>query len=174
MVVLPTLAIFGVATWVAVKALRFAPPGTIRIISGPDGSSYRTQAERYKKIVEASGVKVEILPSRGTLDNLKQLANPAVKVDVGFVQGGLSDGIDVSHLVSLGSVAAQPVMLYCRGPQPVELLSELRGKRLAIGPEGSGTRVLALKTPPSFADQLYVLRDHVATVRRRLQTSDES
>ena len=27
-----------------------------------------------------------------------------------------------------------------------------------------------LKTPLSFADQLYVLRDHVATVRRRLET----
>jgi hypothetical protein len=26
-----------------------------------------------------------------------------------------------------------------------------------------------IKTPLSFADQLYVLRDHVATVRRRLQ-----
>ena len=28
--------------------------------------------------------------------------------------------------------------------------------------------VAELKTPPSFGDQLYVLRDHVATVRRRL------
>ena len=30
--------------------------------------------------------------------------------------------------------------------------------------------VKELKTPTSFADQLYVLRDHVATVRRRVQT----
>ena len=29
-----------------------------------------------------------------------------------------------------------------------------------------------LRTPLSFADQLYVLRDHVAKVRRRLQTDD--
>jgi len=28
-----------------------------------------------------------------------------------------------------------------------------------------------LKTPPSFGDQLYVLRDHVASVRRRLEQS---
>jgi hypothetical protein len=27
-----------------------------------------------------------------------------------------------------------------------------------------------LKLPPAFADQLYVLRDHVAMVSRRLQT----
>jgi hypothetical protein len=29
--------------------------------------------------------------------------------------------------------------------------------------------VEALKTPLSFADQLYVLRDHVSSVRRRLE-----
>jgi hypothetical protein len=31
--------------------------------------------------------------------------------------------------------------------------------------------VSELRTPPSFADQLYVLRDHVAAVRRRLDVS---
>src|SRR5262249_38396761 len=76
--------------------------------------------------------------------NLQKLADPAVKVDVGFVQGGLTDGIDTSRLVSLGSVFAQPLMIYCRAAKPPELLSELRGKRLAIGPEGTGARVLAL------------------------------
>jgi NMT1-like family len=144
-VVVPALLVLGAAAWVGVKGLRFAPPGTIRMVSGPDGSGYRTQAEKYKKAIERYGVKVEILPSRGSLDNLKQLVNPAVKADVGFVQGGLTDDIDVSRLVSLGSVFAQPLMVYCRSPEPVELLSQLRGKRLAVGPEGSGTRVLALK-----------------------------
>lgn len=132
------------ASWVAVKAFRFAPPSTIRMVSGPDGSGYRRSAEKYKAIIERFGVKVEILPSRGALDNLQKLADPAAKVDVGFVQGGLTEGIDTSRLVSLGSVFAQPLMVYCRLPQPPELLSELRGKRLAVGPPGSGGRVLAL------------------------------
>ena len=46
---------------VAVKAARFAPPKTIRFASGPDGSSYRNQAEKYQKILARDGVKVEIL-----------------------------------------------------------------------------------------------------------------
>ena len=48
-----------------------------------------------------------------------------------------------------------------------------------------GTKILAridqiahsvdeIKTPLSFADQLYVLRDHVAAVRRRMQQSARS
>ena len=61
------------------------------------------------------------------------------------MQGGLAEGRDLPHLVSLGSVYPQPMMVYCRHPEPVELLTQLKGKRLAVGPEGSGTRVLALK-----------------------------
>ena len=61
------------------------------------------------------------------------------------MQGGLAEGRDLPHLVSLGSVYPQPLMVYCRSAEPVEMLSQLKGKRLAVGPEGSGTRVLALK-----------------------------
>jgi hypothetical protein len=145
LVVLPTLALLIAAGWVALKATRFAPPGTIRFISGPDGSSYRNLADKYQQALQRYGVKVEVLPSRGALENLERLADRSKKVDVGFVQGGLTDGLDTTHLVSLGTVFAQPLMVYCRSREPVELLSALRGKRLAIGPEGSGTRVLALK-----------------------------
>jgi len=144
-VIIPALLVLVAAVWVARKALRFAPPTTIRIASGPEGSGYRNQAEKYKKIIEAYGVKVQVVPSKGALDNLQQLADRKAKVDVGFVQGGLSDGIDTTGLVSLGSVFAQPIMAYCRSDVPIEMLSQLKGKRIAVGPEGSGTRVLAMK-----------------------------
>ena len=91
---LPTVLIAVLAVVVAVKAARFAPPKTIHFAAGPDGSSYRNQAEKYQKILARDGVKLEILPSRGALDNLDKLANPAAKVDVGFVQGGLTEGRD--------------------------------------------------------------------------------
>ena len=140
---LPLLALLSAGILAAQKLVHPAPT-TIRILSGPDGSSYRLNAEKYKKIIEHYGVKVIVLPSHGALDNLHQLANPKVKADVAFVQGGLTDGVDISHLVSLGSVFAQPLMVYYRHAEPVELLSQLKGKRLAIGPEGSGARALAL------------------------------
>ncbi len=145
LVSVPGIIVLALTAWVALKSLRFAPPGKIRFISGPDGSSYRTQADRYKKIIEAYGVKVEVIPSRGALENLQKLADPRNKIDVGFVQGGLSDGIKTGGLVSLGSVFAQPLMIYAHSDGPLETLAPLTGRRLAVGPEGSGTRVLALK-----------------------------
>ena len=61
------------------------------------------------------------------------------------MQGGLSEGVDIEHLRSLGSLFTQPLLVFYRGTREIEELSQLRGKRLAIGPEGSGTHSLALK-----------------------------
>ena len=141
----PALLVILVGAWLAVRFVRPAPPNLIRLIGGPEGSTYLTTAQKYKKIIEGYGVKVEILPSKGSLDNLLQLVNPKINADVGFVQGGLTDGVDISHLFSLGSIFAQGVMVYYRGPQPLDALYQMKGKRLAIGPEGSGTRALVLK-----------------------------
>jgi hypothetical protein len=145
MVGLPIALVVVAAFALASKLMQSAPPTHIRFISGSPGSSYRTLADRYKKIIEGHGVKVEIVPSEGAFDNLQRLADPKAKVDVGFVQGGLADGADVSRLVSLGTVFTQPLMVYYRLPQAIDRLTELRGKRIAIGAEGSGTHALALK-----------------------------
>jgi hypothetical protein len=64
-------------------------------------------------------------------------------VDVAFVQGGLAGLGKAGELISLGSVSYVPVLLFYRAPSPITRLSQLDGKRIAIGREGSGTRVLA-------------------------------
>ena len=70
--------------------------------------------------------------------------DPAVRVDVGFVQGGVSAGVPVEKLVSLGSVFHEPLVIFYRSAVPMDRISGFDGKRLAIGKEGSGTHVLAL------------------------------
>lgn len=119
-----------------------ATPDTLTIASGPPGSSYQRNAEKYKAILAREGVTLKIIPSEGSLDNLKKLLDPKAKVDVAFVMGGEIGEADVSRLVSLGSVAYQPLMVFYRGEKR-SLISEFEGKRLYIGQEGSGTRMLA-------------------------------
>jgi TRAP-type uncharacterized transport system substrate-binding protein len=143
LILAPILLLVAATAWLTVKSSRLAPPNVIRITSGPAVSSYHRFAEKYKAIIERYGVKVEILPSAGAIENLRRLADRSQKVDVGFVQGGVKEGIDVTGLVSLGSVAEQPLIVYYRADDPVERLSELRGKRLAIGAPGTGARALA-------------------------------
>ena len=140
-------ALLAVAIVVALAVYWFihlTPPQTLTVSSGPAGSVFQANAEKYAAILARNGVALRILPSQGSRENLKRLADASRVADVGFVQGGVSDGIAVQGLVSLGSLYNEPLMVFYRAAGPLELLSQLAGKRIAIGPEGSGTRSLAL------------------------------
>jgi len=138
-IVLITLVVICAAYWF----VRPAPPDTITITSGPPGSNFLLTAQKYQKYLALKGIKLRVLPSEGSLDNLKRLKDPKFKVDVGFVQGGVSsDSLD--PLVSLGSMFHVPLLLSCRSDVPVNFITQLSGKRLVVGPLGSGTHVLAL------------------------------
>ena len=123
---------------------RAAPPKSLVITAGAPGSSFETNAYKYREILARSGITLQVVPSHGSLENLERLENSRVRVDVGFVQGGASNGPNNAKLVSLGSVSYQPLMIFHRGTNSFTMLSEFRGKRLAVGPKGSGTRALAL------------------------------
>lgn len=151
------MEIFGINRGVAIAVVAFvcalllgaafffvesAPPKTIVITTGPEGSIFETNAWRYAPVLARYGVKLKILTSHGSQENLKRLSNPKLHVDAGFVQTGITNA-EMDKLVSLGTISYQPLLIFYRG-QRVELLSEFAGKRLAIGQEGSGTRSLAL------------------------------
>jgi TRAP-type uncharacterized transport system substrate-binding protein len=121
-----------------------APPNTITITSGPEGSTFRLTAEKYAKILRQSGVTLRILPSEGSVDNIKRLADPSSKVDIGFVQAGVNQGVKTDKLVSLGSISYQPLLVFYRSGSSIELLSQFIGKRVAVGEVGSGTHTLSL------------------------------
>jgi hypothetical protein len=122
-----------------------APPNTIIITGGDEGSLFQRNAEKYAKILARKGVKLKILPSEGSLENLERLADPKFHVDVGFVQAGVAKGQNIDNLVSLGSISYEPLYLFCRADKPFHLLSQFSSKRLAIGEEGTGANVLALE-----------------------------
>jgi hypothetical protein len=76
------------------------------------------------------------------MDNLARLRDPASGVEVAFVQSGTAGPERDPTLQSLGSIYYEPLWIFHRGPE-LELINDLKGKRIAVGAEGSGTRVLA-------------------------------
>ena len=139
----PFVVLVLVVFWITLHFIHPAPPSTILMTTGAGGSMFDVYAGRYAKILARQGVTLKMQPSEGSLDNLKRLSDPQVNVDVGFVQGGIASLGDANNLMSLGSVFYVPVLVFYRAPQPIKFLSELNGKRIAIGREGSGARVLA-------------------------------
>jgi hypothetical protein len=121
-----------------------APPKTLTITSGAPGSSFETNAEQYRAILAKNGVTLKVLPSQGSLENLERLCDDSAHVDIGFVQGGVTNAEGKAKLVSLGSISFEPLFVFYRANSNVTLLSQLAGQRLAVGAAGSGTRALAL------------------------------
>ena len=142
-IVVPVVALVALALWLTLRFMQPAPPNTITVTSGPEGSSFARFAERYRRILARQGVTLKIVPSGGSLDNLKRLADPKSAVDIGFVQGGLAGQVETGELHSLGSIFYTPVYIFYRTPRPIARLSELAGKRIVVGRQGSGTHVVA-------------------------------
>ena len=139
----PILLLSLAGIWFAVRFVRPAPPKSVTITTGPDGSMFRIAADKYRSILARNGITLKMLPSDGSVENLKRLNDRSVQVDIGFVQGGIAPDVQADGLVSLGSVFYEPLAVFYRDKRPVYRLSQFSGKRLAIGTEGSGARALA-------------------------------
>ncbi len=139
--------IVGIGFYVAYQFVAPAPPTRIVISTGSDSGAYFQFAQRYAAILARNGITLEVKTSAGSLQNIERLQND--EAQVGFVQGGvieLPDDPDAaadSGLLSLGSVFYEPVWVFYRGERRFDRLTDLRGKRIAIGQEGSGVRQLA-------------------------------
>lgn len=138
------LLVLAVSVALACWLLRPAVPHTITISTGQPGSSLYWIGERYAKILARNGIKLNVVTSNGSLQNLDRLLDPAQDVDVALVQGGIAKEQQAAELMSLGNVTYVPLAVFYRG-KGMTALSELSGKRIAIGPVGSGTREISLK-----------------------------
>ena len=145
----PILLASAAAIWLTLHFVRPAPPSTLTISTGPAGSSFELLAQRYRRILARSGITLRIEPSAGSLQNLERMQAHASHVNIALVQAGIGTGTaagraSAAHLVSLGTMFYQPIAIFYRAAKPLRRLSQLWGKRIAIGRPGSGTRALAL------------------------------
>ncbi|MBI4203921.1 MAG: TAXI family TRAP transporter solute-binding subunit [Betaproteobacteria bacterium] len=141
----PLVLIVVAAFWIAYQFVKPAPPAALAMTTGTEGGAYRAYAERYREILARDGITLELRPSSGSIENLRRLADETSGVDVGFIQSGSGAAADAPGLVSLGSLYYEPLWVFYRGNVVLDRLSQLKGKRVAIGPEGSGIRKLALQ-----------------------------
>jgi len=77
------------------------------------------------------------------VENLARLNDPHSDVMVAFVQSGLTSKEESPDLESLGTLFYEPFWFFSSDAALGARLEGLRGKKVSIGPEGSGTRALA-------------------------------
>ena len=144
LIVLPLVVLLALAVWGIAHYVEPAPPKIVVMSTGPLDGAYHAHALRYKAVLAEYGVKLELKPSAGGVENVERLKTRRDGVSLALVQGGIADAENAPGLVTLGSVFFEPIWLFYRSKQGIDLGLQLRGKRIAIGPPGSGTRAVAL------------------------------
>lgn len=141
--------LFSVAATVAILVaagvfiVATLPPRTIVMATGPEGGTNYQLGDRYREFLAKSGIELKLMPTAGSLENLKLLRDSKSGVSVALVQGGAASGVESSGVESLGTVGYEPLWLFHRGDVGGNLRA-LAGRRVSIGPEGSGARAFAL------------------------------
>ena len=142
---LPALALLAGGFWLAAQFIKPAPPSHLYISSGAPGGSYQLYVERYRQVLARSGVELREQPSAGSMENLRRLLDENDDTEIALVQSGTANGVNVETLFSLGYLYHEPLWIFYRAERELDRLTQLRGRRIAIGAEGSGTRKLALQ-----------------------------
>jgi TRAP transporter TAXI family solute receptor len=140
---LPSILITLLGFVVAYQFVQPAPPKTITIATGDVTGAYYAYGLRYREILSRHGITLKVRSTKGSVENL-ELLRKSEGVDIAFVQGGVGDPASMPGLSSLASLYFEPLWIFHRSGAPVQRLTDLRGKRLAVGQEGSGTKSLAL------------------------------
>jgi uncharacterized protein len=117
------------------------PPKVVRIATGANNGAYYTFAQEYSRLLADDGITLEIVPTAGSVENLQLVKNG--EVSLALIQGGSATEDDKERLRSLGSLFLEPVWIFTRNQSGIKRFLELKGKRVSIGVEGSGTHLLA-------------------------------
>ena len=115
------------------------PPRKIVIASGGQNGAYFRYARKYAEELRKEGLTVEVRETAGSVENLRLLGQDGSGVSVAIVQGGVAGPEDVKHFYALGSLYREPLWVFYRGDKRLDRLSQLAGKRIGVGPAGSGT-----------------------------------
>jgi len=134
----------GVLVCAALFLFSNLPPRSIAMATGPEGGGYYEIGRQYQELLARNGVELRLVATAGSLENLALLRDPKSGVDIALVQGG-SVGKETGELESLGTLFYEPLWIFHRGGLEGGTMAALRGRKVSIGPVGSGSHALLLR-----------------------------
>jgi TRAP transporter TAXI family solute receptor len=142
------VAVLAAAIWVAIRFVSPMPPRTVVMSTGIADGAYHHFGQRYREILKANGITLELRTSSGGIENLARLNDGSVSV--AFVQGGtgqlVTDADELAEstpLRSLATIAYEPVWIFTHSLDLSKGLGVLAGRRVAVGVPGSGNQKVA-------------------------------
>ena len=137
--VLLAAAALALLVWLG-QVLQLLPPKQLRMAAGPENGAYHAIAREYQALLARDGIALEIVLTAGSLENRSLMDDPDSGIDLSLIQGGIQT--TAPDLVGLAAVFAEPLLVFGRSGAVSGNLVDWQNLRLAIGPEGSGTRAV--------------------------------
>ncbi len=137
-----------VFSWLSLPA---QAEGTLGMVTGPKTGTYIAIGQDIAKVAAGAGVKVEVKSSDGSIDNIKRI-NSKENAMLGIVQSDVLGFLSRSHNPETNRIAANLRMVLPLYKEEVHVLarksltqfSDLQGKRVVVGEEGSGNMLTAV------------------------------
>lgn len=141
---IPILLLVVASFYLTSKFIEPSSKKEITIATGSIDGEYYNTALKYKEILEKQKVKVNILTSNGSMENI-QLLNEK-KADIAFVQNGIDSLKKQTEIKAIASIYYEPLWIFYKNDEyKMDYLIQLITKRVSLGREKSGTEDLALK-----------------------------
>jgi uncharacterized protein len=125
------------------------PPKTLTIATGfPDGL-YHQFAKQLQVELAKEKIVLRIQNTGGSVDNLALMADSKSGVDLAIIQSGVGNPNQYPKLTALAGLFYEPLWVWYRPDAFIKdggslrQLSQLKGKKVSIGNEGSGTNILS-------------------------------
>ncbi len=139
-VTIPIILLIGGAFYFTAGFIQPSPKKEITIATGSKTGNYYKTALEYKKLLEQDKVKVNLITSAGSMENIEILKNK--KSDIAFVQNGTIDNENTKGITSLASIYYEPLWVFYKNDgYSIDYIIQLISKKISIGKEGSGTKV---------------------------------
>lgn len=163
---------FAASVVVFLRLIGPAVPNEIRMLTGPEGSTFHADGLRYKEILQRHGVTVHLEETSGSSENLAGLGAAEVPT-AAYVWGvpldaGKSKPVP-EGVESLGTMYLQPLWVFASKDADLSRLRDLSGTRIQAGEERSDARLLAL-----FLLEEEGIGDEVEFVQTEAVTPDQA
>jgi len=127
----------------------------IVIATGPDTGTYHALGQALARVLEDASVvaSAEVLSTGGSVENMERIDGAGGGADLAFVQSDTPVGNNARLVAPLYNEVLH-ILVSRLDADEIRSIYDLRGRRVSLGPAGSGTRQLSKRVLEHFGAEI--------------------